>query len=239
MTYNVHRCVGHDAALDPARVAAVIARYEPDVVALQELDVGRARTAYGDQPDLLAKILKMEYHFHPSFLIEEERYGNAVLSRLPLTLVKAGPLPSLPPPLQLETRGALWVTVACAGRAVQLINTHLGLRAQERLVQVEALLGPGWLGDPRCRAPRLLVGDLNAWPGTAAFRRVRQTLIDAQECSGLAWPRFTFPARLPVMRIDHVFVSAGLTVHGVQVPRTRLTRIASDHLPLIVDLEVT
>src|SRR5204863_261863 len=44
LTYNVHRCVGTDRKLDVARVADVIAAQEPDIVALQELDVGRMRT---------------------------------------------------------------------------------------------------------------------------------------------------------------------------------------------------
>ncbi len=50
MTYNVHRCVGGDGVRSPLRIARVIAEYRPDVVALQELDVGRARTGGGDQP---------------------------------------------------------------------------------------------------------------------------------------------------------------------------------------------
>src|SRR5690606_25634562 len=41
MTYNVHSCIGMDGKLDPERIARVIARARPDVVALQELDVGR------------------------------------------------------------------------------------------------------------------------------------------------------------------------------------------------------
>ena len=49
MTYNVHRCVGVDRKLDIDRVADVIAACRPDVVALQELDVGRARTRGVDQ----------------------------------------------------------------------------------------------------------------------------------------------------------------------------------------------
>jgi len=44
MTYNVHRCVGVDGRADPRRIAEVIAAYQPDIVALQELDVGRLRT---------------------------------------------------------------------------------------------------------------------------------------------------------------------------------------------------
>ena len=55
LTYNVHRCVGTDRRLDVARVAEVIAAQSPDIVALQELDVGRARTGGVDQAHRLAQ----------------------------------------------------------------------------------------------------------------------------------------------------------------------------------------
>ena len=54
LTYNVHRCVGVDRRLDVDRVAAVIAEHEPDIVCLQELDVGRARTGHVDQAQAIA-----------------------------------------------------------------------------------------------------------------------------------------------------------------------------------------
>ncbi|HYG26664.1 MAG TPA: endonuclease/exonuclease/phosphatase family protein, partial [Caulobacteraceae bacterium] len=59
MTYNVHRCVGTDRDLDVERVAEVIADCQPDIVALQELDVGRARTRGVDQAHRLAELLGM------------------------------------------------------------------------------------------------------------------------------------------------------------------------------------
>ena len=57
VTYNVHRCVGNDRRLDVARIADVLARLEPDIVALQELDVGRARTGRVDQAHEIARRL--------------------------------------------------------------------------------------------------------------------------------------------------------------------------------------
>ena len=66
MTYNVHRCVGTDRKLDVERVAEVIAAENADVVALQELDVRRARTKGVDQAHRLAELLKMRSHFHPA-----------------------------------------------------------------------------------------------------------------------------------------------------------------------------
>jgi endonuclease/exonuclease/phosphatase family metal-dependent hydrolase len=235
MTYNVRRCLGSDGTVSPERVARVIAGYRPDLVALQELDVGRPRTGGADQPGVIAGHLRMSYCFFPAFRAADEHYGDAVLSRLPLRLVRAGALPQRD---HHERRGVVWVAVECGGRAVQVLNTHLSLDRGERLAQVEALLGPEWLGDPACAAPRLCCGDFNAWPRSRGYARLRAALRDAQESHGRGWPRSTFPARLPFLRIDHVFHSPDLVVRGVQVPRTALTRVASDHLPLLVEVSL-
>jgi endonuclease/exonuclease/phosphatase family metal-dependent hydrolase len=236
MTYNVHRCVGWDGVLSPARVAKVIAAQRPDVVALQELDVGHARSGHVDQPREIAALLKMEAFFFPALERENEHYGDAVLSRVPMRLVRAGPLPTLPGRPGLERRGALWVSVECGGRAVQVINTHLGLDRRERLAQVEALLGPEWLGHPDCAGPRLLCGDFNALPSSPPYRRLRRALRDAQD--RLRTARGTFPSLWPFLRIDHVFHSPDLAVTAVRLPRDRGARVASDHLPLTVEVSL-
>jgi endonuclease/exonuclease/phosphatase family metal-dependent hydrolase len=237
MTYNVHRCLGWDGVTSPARIAKVIAAHRPDVVALQELDVGRARSGHVDQPRAIAALLKMEAFFFPALERENEHYGDAVLSRLPMRLARAGPLPTLPGRPWLEPRGALWVRLRWAGREVQLVNTHLGLNGRERLAQVEALLGPDWLGHPDCAEPRILCGDFNARPGCLSYRRLRRALRDAQDWPGVH-PRGTFPSLWPVLRIDHVFHSPDLAVTAVRLPRDRAARVASDHLPLTVEVSL-
>src|SRR5512142_1089209 len=93
LTYNVHRCVGTDGALDVARIAKVIAQMRPDIVALQELDVLRARTDLVDQAHAIAEQLGMSFHFHPAFTVEEELYGDAILTACPIRVVRAGALP--------------------------------------------------------------------------------------------------------------------------------------------------
>jgi endonuclease/exonuclease/phosphatase family metal-dependent hydrolase len=249
LTYNVHRCVGADGRADPGRIAAVIAACAPDIVALQELDVGRARTGGVDQAQEIARRLGMDFHFHPALHFEEERYGDAVLTGLPMRLVRAGALPGLVHRPRLEPRGALWVAVETADGPLQVINTHLGLLARERIAQVIALLGPAWLGHPECRGvPAVLLGDFNAVPGSRAYALLARRLRDAQRAvaeapaAAAAWrrrPRATFPARWPVLRIDHVFLGPGVAARGAEVRRGPLERIASDHLPLVVDVHVT
>ena len=98
----------------------MIAGYAPDVVALQEVDVGRPRSGKVDQPHVIAEELEMHYHFADALQVEEERYGNAVLTRFPMTLVRAAELPTLPGGPPRERRGALWVVVRVAGREIQI-----------------------------------------------------------------------------------------------------------------------
>jgi endonuclease/exonuclease/phosphatase family metal-dependent hydrolase len=66
LTYNVHGCIGTDRRLDVGRIVEVIAAFEPDIVALQELDVGRARSGGVDQAHEIARGLDMACHFNAS-----------------------------------------------------------------------------------------------------------------------------------------------------------------------------
>jgi endonuclease/exonuclease/phosphatase family metal-dependent hydrolase len=238
LTYNVHRCVGVDRRLDVGRIAAVIAEYEPDVVCLQEVDVGRARTGGVDQAHEIAKRLEMSYHFNAALKVEEEQYGDAVLTSRPERLMRAGPLPTLKGVKGLEPRGALWVAVDFDGVELNVINTHLGLVPREQRLQAAALTGADWLGHPDCRDPVVLVGDFNATSLTRPYQRLNERLFDAQKAPAIPKTLPTFPSAFPVLRIDHCFASPGVAVTAVQAPFSPLARMASDHLPLIVDFEL-
>ncbi len=238
LTYNVRRCLGTDGRLSPGRIADVIAAYEPDVVALQELDVGRARTGGVDQAHMIAQALGMQMHFHASLRVLEEEYGNAILTHRPSQLIKSGPLPGPTGRFAPEPRGALWASINFGGADVQIVTTHLGLRQGERLSQVDCLLGPHWLGHRGCRDPVILLGDFNASPRSRAYQRLTTLLRDAQRSAPHHKVRPTFPSRLPMLRIDHIFVSRSVHVTRVESVRTPMARVASDHLPLMVEFHV-
>jgi endonuclease/exonuclease/phosphatase family metal-dependent hydrolase len=140
---------------------------------------------------------------------------------------------------QLEPRGALWVAVEVGQSEVHIINTHLGLLPGERRVQAEALLGDSWIGGMKCAAPKVLCGDFNAMPSSPVYRSLSARLRDAQTMLHKQRPRKTYSGRYPTARIDHVFVGTGIEVLGVEVPSAHTARVASDHLPLVVDLLVS
>lgn len=233
LTYNVHGCRGTDGRVDPARVAEVIARCGADIIALQELDVGRRRSGGIDQARAIAAHLNLTSHFHPALHLAEERYGDAILTALPSRVVRAGPLPS-----GGEPRGAIWVAVDIGGAELHVINTHFGLRRRERMAQAATILGPGWAGDPRCvDGLRVLLGDFNAVPRSGAYRLLARDLSDAQHMAG-GRGRATFPSRLPLLRLDHIFVGDGIAAPETVVRADTLARVASDHLPLVATLRI-
>lgn len=233
LTYNVHSCIGTDRRIDPHRIAAVIAQSEADIIALQELDVGRRRTGGVDQAEMIASLLKMEAHFHPALHVEEERYGDAIVTALPTRLIRAASLPSVG-----ETRGAIWVQVDVHGSPLNVINTHLGVRSRDRNRQVTELLGDDWIANARFQVlPAIVCGDLNAIPSSPAYKSLATHFRDAQLLAGTK-PRPTYPSRYPLLRIDHVFVSKDLEVSSVTITADPLARRASDHLPLLVRLDV-
>lgn len=226
-TYNVHGCRGTDGVVSTARIAEVIRRFDADVIALQELDVGRRRSRGIDQAAEIGRHLSMHVHFHPAHHIEEEKYGDAILSRLPCRLVRGGVLPSIG-----EPRGALWVAIDVGSTEVQVVNTHLGLRRRERMMQVETLLGPLWTGAPEMRGmPCILTGDFNAVPPSTPYRMLARAF-------GQMGPKdkATFPSRWPILRLDHIFIRDGLEFRDCKVLSDRHIRLASDHLPVVASL---
>jgi endonuclease/exonuclease/phosphatase family metal-dependent hydrolase len=222
-----------DGKCSTERISRVIQRYDPDIVALQEIDSGKERSGLHDQAKTIAHELDMMYHFHPSFIVREGEYGNAVLSRLPMHIVKADLLPGL---RGREPRAALWVEIDWRDTTVQLVVTHLSLFAKERAFQARALVGPEWLGNDRCASRAFLCGDFNSLPNTAPHRIITRYMQD----TAVAAPQGKGNARtfMGVARLDYVFASRDIRVRRVQVPRTRRSNLASDHLPLVVDLEM-
>ena len=236
MTYNVHSCIGMDNKIAPERIARVIARYRPDIVALQELDCGKVRTRTVNQAQMIARSLDMDFHFHPNINIDNERYGDAILTHLPLRHVKSGELPNHPTRNNCEPRGVQWVSVHFQGQELQVFNTHLGLFAAERREQVAELVSERWLNHPECAGPVIFCGDLNALPSSHVLKTLSSQLVDVQSRYPHRRSLNTFTGRVPTLRIDHILTRDIGSVHHIDVPYNSLTKTASDHLPLIADL---
>lgn len=236
MTYNTHSCGGMDGRTSPRRISRVLAHENADLIALQELDHGRARSRGEDQATLIAQMLGYHVVFCPTVTQGEDRYGHALLSRWPIELIKVGTLPHHPGSWFQEARCALWARIRVADTDIHVVTTHLGLSAKERLAQMGALLGPDWLGPVLQKEPVVLCGDFNLTPGSAPYGLAASKLRDVQAAQAGHRPLSTFSSLQPFARIDHIFISRHFEVQRVTVRRTDLTRVASDHLPLIADI---
>lgn len=239
LTYNVHRWLGTDRQISPGRIAEVIASCDPDIVALQEVRVGRARPGSIDQAAALAARLGMDLHFQPTIRMFGEQFGIAILTRHTSTVVRAGRLPTLATGPTLEKRCALWACVEIGGRRIHVVNAHLSLRSRDRLMQAEALLGPDWLAHPDCGDPAILLGDFNAPPHSRSYRLLASRLRDAQNANPVGEPQATFHTRAPVLRLDHMFVTPAVEVVSAAPVRTPLARVASDHFPLLAEFRIS
>ncbi len=240
MTYNVHRCVGRGGRDSTADIAAVCANAAPDLVALQELDAPETDEDEGAHHARdIAKALGMSLLFCRTFRRGVGFYGHALLGRTPLELVRVTTFPSASTSKRVsEPRGVIWARATIGERTVDVLSTHLGVSRRERQLQSAELVGRGWLENPEMGPTRILCGDMNALPNATTYRRLSQKLRDAQRALGGHRPKPTFPSALPFLRLDHVFVSDDIVIRGVTVPHDTLARRASDHLPLIIDLEL-
>ena len=165
-TYNVHGCIGMDRRRSELRIAEVIGETSADIVALQELDLGRRRSAGVDQTRMIADRLGYHSYFHPALQREGEHYGNAILSRYPLTFRRGVKLPGKPPFFCRENRAAVEVEIESNLGKLHIINTHLGLGRRERFLQAQLFSSAEWLAATVTNIPVILLGDFNSSLGS-------------------------------------------------------------------------
>jgi len=233
MSYNIHHCRGLDGKLFPDRIARIIDRLAPDLVALQEVDKNKTRTDHLDQAAELGRLLGMEHRFLPLLQDQTGEYGLAVLSRYPLTATHYTLLPQIPHNGRTEPRGIIRVTVKTRHGPVHLCNTHLSIIRKERIAQMRYLVDEYLPGEIPAAEPVIVCGDLNASLLSPAYRLLSNKLLDAHRMSAADSPGATFLASYPLVRLDHIFASRHLAPIKGSVVRNGESRLASDHLPVV------
>lgn len=214
-TFNVHHCEGRDGKIDVERVARIITESGAGLVALQELDQGMKRTGSIDQPALLGELTGFRVIFAPTLGRGGGRYGVAIAADGD---IEAHDI-ALPRLAGEEPR------VALVGRWAGLtaICTHLSREPDTRVAQVEALASIAGNLD----GPAVVMGDLNQ------SRRSLGPLFDA----GFRAPperHRTLAAKLRWLEADHILAGPGVT----HIDTWTVPGDASDHLPLVADLEL-
>jgi endonuclease/exonuclease/phosphatase family metal-dependent hydrolase len=232
MTYNIHHANPPSEAvkIDMEAIARVINQQKPDLVALQEVDVHTERSGKKlDQARELARLTGMKSFFMKALDYQGGEYGVAVLSKYPI-VDSAGYLLPRDPAIGGEDRAVASVTVELPGKKkIIFASTHLDLKDANRLSQSKALTGHF----ENSSIPMILGGDFNALVGSPAINWFDQHFT--RTCSNDCSP--TIPVKNPNRTIDFIMYKPQASF---KVLSTRVIneQYASDHLPVVAELEV-
>ena len=228
-TYNIHRSRGLDGRTIPSRIAEVIRTIDPDVIALQEV-VGAGPSSQGHAEEIGA-LIGMGWVMAPTRHLRGCLFGNVVLSRHPITHHAQYDLSWK----TQEPRCCQRVDIAFGSDTLHLYNVHLGTAFLERRHQAGRLTAI--LHDRRVGTPKIVLGDFNEWMKGLATSVLTERMQSIDLRKHLRRRR-TYPGVFPVLHLDHIYYDGEVEVAKVELPRTRLALMASDHLPLVAELNV-
>jgi endonuclease/exonuclease/phosphatase family metal-dependent hydrolase len=228
-TYNIHRSRGIDGRTRPDRIAAVLSEIDADIVALQEVVGAGPR---GDSHiEEIGAALGMGWVMAPVRHLRGHQFGNAVLSRFPIRQHLEHDLSWK----TCEPRGAQRVDVGIDGSTLHVYNVHLGTAILERRHQAERLAT--LVTDRHVSGPKVVLGDFNEW-----MRGLATTLLSLKlrsvDLRNYLRRRRTYPGLFPILHLDHIYYTGRIEIVHIELPRTRLALVASDHLPLVADVKV-
>ena len=256
-TFNVlHGRSVHDGVIDPQRLATAVSALDADVLALQEVDRGQARSGHLDLTAVAAEAMgAVDYRFVAALVgtpgasyrrvmtddegADEPNYGIGLLSRFPVRswrVLRLSPSP-VPGPIMAVGPSGRGKVVLLPDEPRVMVVAVLATPVGEVTVGATHLsFVPGWnVGQLRravrflraLPAPRLLLGDLNLPSRVAGLASGWRPLGRLP----------TFPSPAPKVQLDHVLADPRgwrrLPARGmVSTPEVGV----SDHRPLVVDL---
>jgi endonuclease/exonuclease/phosphatase family metal-dependent hydrolase len=230
MTYNIHVGVGMDKKLDLVRIADVINAQKPDLVGLQEVDRGVQRTQRIDEIVEIAKLTRMNYDFAFNLRYQGGQYGVAILSRFPIISMDHRLYQNI---REAERRGFIRGEIIVGKRIINFVTTHLDYQYEDgRLFESQQLLAA--LKD--IKGPLIVVGDFNDIPSGPAYQLMRTQFNDAWAESRAPDHGFSYPADKPSKRIDYIFFRSADRVRSKRA--WIIQTLASDHVPVVADLEI-
>jgi endonuclease/exonuclease/phosphatase family metal-dependent hydrolase len=223
-TYNIRKCVGTDRRRDPARILAVLAEMDADIVALQEAD-----RRFGQRVSAIPHHMFLEHSDYAvvDFGVRAQGigwHGNALLVRRGIEVRHAQPIifPTL------EPRGAVIADLKVKGRPLRVLGAHLDLSGLWRRRQIRAMLTHL---DGAQHIPTVIMGDFNQWSNRGALSEF------AFHHHRLVKTPPSFHSRRPVARLDRIIVSYDIAVQAADAHATALAKMASDHLPLWAEIQ--
>ncbi|MEZ0150340.1 MAG: endonuclease/exonuclease/phosphatase family protein [Candidatus Reddybacter sp.] len=243
ITYNIHRAIGLDRRYQPERIIKILGDHDADIVLLQEVDEGAPRSREQDMAREIAGELGFaHYAAGHNVSLRKGRYGNATLSRYPITRERNIDLTIGDRKRRGCQHTAIEIPTATGGSThLDVFNLHLGLSPLERQRQSGMLM--------RCKeftaidpnAACIVGGDFNDW-----LSRLRALFVEgmALQCATDKETRIrtrpikTYPSFAPRGGLDRIYYRGDLHTISAAPCRHQLARVASDHLPVIVDFEL-
>lgn len=234
VTYNIHKGIGGtDRRYRLERIVETLRHCEPDFVLLQEVDDGVPRSNHHRQVKMLAEAVGLQhYAYQRNVRLKQGHYGNAILSRFSLSNICNIDLTIR---FKKRRRALLAQCRVSSGRhrrTLSIVNVHLGLAGLERQIQLRKLLAHRSFIEAAGRSPTVIGGDYNDVWGTLGKRT-----LGSNGFKSVGKKILTFPAVLPMRPLDRIFYRDLALVHHAFASRTQIARQASDHLPLVADLE--
>jgi endonuclease/exonuclease/phosphatase family metal-dependent hydrolase len=243
LSYNIHRAIGVDRRFQPERIVEILVHHDADVVLLQEVDKGAPRSRELDLAKELAEAAGYEHRaVGHNVSLRKGRYGNAVLSKWPIELQRNIDLTIG----SRKRRGCLHTRLRTvrphsSEHRLDVFNLHLGLSARERQSQVGVLSrAQEFAGVPEDVAC-LLAGDFNDWLALLhpAVGEVMGFKSATQHRFGYQATIRTYPSFSPTGGLDKIYYRGPLRLIAARSCRLGVSRIASDHLPIVAEFELT
>lgn len=235
VSWNIHRCIGNDGIVDPARTQSVLCddvwQAGHDALILQEAEAcGVPYRSLLDIPKLEAETGLRSVHTDSAHRWSSESDGflGIIILVDPSLIVKHVQVLDLP---GWTHRGAVVVDLVKNGRPLRLIGTHLSLSQALRWVQMRAI---AQYIERQSERPTILAGDLNEW-------RPWGGLALSPRALGMAFKgpvKATFPVRRPILPLDRVLAVAPAIVRDTQVLDSAAIRATSDHRPLAATFDL-
>ena len=218
MSYNIRNGRGIDNVQDLGRVAEIINRTAPDIVALQELDSKTKRSGGRDTLQELAVRTKLTGTYAKAIDYSGGSYGVGLLSREKPLSVKRIPLPG-----REEAR----VLLMAEFKDYCFCVTHLSLTREDSNASIDMIAALA----AECRKPFFIAGDFNLTPGSEPIARMKKHFIPLSDFS-----QKTFPADQPAECIDYIWMYRGRKAEAFKVAERRVIEepAASDHRPIKV-----
>jgi endonuclease/exonuclease/phosphatase family metal-dependent hydrolase len=213
----------------------VLGETEADIIALQEVWSANREESEREQVARIAETLGLKYCFGGNWSRDGAIYGNAILSRWRVHTERNYDLSVN----GRQRRGCLRADIIVQDLAlIHIFNVHLGLSRNERRFQTLKLVSDGILADPALTGLRVVLGDFNDWT-----RGLTRHFLDSQFHSAdirryLRRAR-TYPGWLPLIHLDHIYYDKALEIKHLRLHRSRTALVASDHLPLVADFQLS